>query len=100
MSIQIIDNFNIRTNKALDSRTKFATVEEALAGIPMIQRYVGLIVAIENDGEGNQALYWFEKGISDDDFIALNIKSSFSNWEWLDSELSSSNNNWEWVQFI
>ena len=57
---------------------------KAFASIPIIQRYVGLTVAIENDGEGNQALYWFEKGISGDDFIALNIKSSFYNWEWLD----------------
>ena len=100
MSIQIIDNFNIRTNKALDSRTKFATVEEALADIPMIQRYAGWTVAIENDGEGSQTLYWFEKGISDDDFIALNIKSFFYNWDWLDSELSSSNNNWKWLYFM
>ena len=89
MAIRIIDNFSLGANKPLDLRTKFATVAEAKSKIGALQRYTGLMVIIDDDGTGQQAVWWFKDGIEDQHFVPFSTgggsglpgKSAYQIWQ-------------------
>ncbi len=68
MAINIGSSLAVGGSVPVDSRYVFATVQDALTGIPggsFGKRYVGLTVFISSESTE----YWFKSGITDSDFI-------------------------------
>lgn len=66
--INVNDNYGIQAPKPIDARYgPYDTIAEALAAIPLYQRYLGLTIGIDIN---NIEEYWWQDGLTDGDLVA------------------------------